>query len=443
MEQAGQGELLSDLHVLCYRGRLRAALRERPASRRQVGHRSRHGHWHHRSASGPVVRHKDGVRGSLDNAAAKLEYSSTSEPRKVIPQTQLRSPSLGEPPPPPDSAFKLEAETMSRPAGASVVSHSDASGARALRFTQAGNATASVTLDQAADRIVVVAKAPQGGSPDLELKVNGVDQFGNGVPVRSTAYADYPVNKALGTGTYNITIRTDAGISPSTPLDVDVSRFEGAGASPPPPPPPAAGSVTGELKKWHPVTISFNGPPSTETNSSPNPFLDYRLQVSFTSPSGKSFEVPGFYDGGSDWKVRFNPDESGTWGYKASFRQGANVAIDTNATAGSPTSFDGASGTFNISPRDPAAAGFLSQGLLEYANGHYLKFRDGSYDLKGGADSPESGSATLGSTIPPTQSTLSRHMSRIGSREIPSSTLPAPTVAKALLVLLTTSPRRG
>jgi hypothetical protein len=163
-----------------------------------------------------------------------------------------------------------------------------------------------------------------------------------------------------------------------------------------PPPPPASGSVTGEFKKWHPITISFTGPSTTETNSSPSPFLDYRLQVSFTSPSGKSFEVPGFYDGdgnggssGSVWKVRFNPDESGTWGYKASFRQGTNVAIDTSATAGSPTSFDGASGTFDIAARDSAAPGFLSQGLLEYANGHYLKFRDGSYYLKGGADSPE------------------------------------------------------
>src|SRR5215211_4102880 len=64
-----------------------------------------------------------------------------------------------------------------------------------------------------------------------------------------------------------------------------------------PPPPPASGSVTGEFKKWHPLTISFTGPSTTETNSSPNPFLDYRLQVSFTSPSGKSIEVPGFYDG--------------------------------------------------------------------------------------------------------------------------------------------------
>jgi Domain of unknown function (DUF5060)/Putative collagen-binding domain of a collagenase len=177
---------------------------------------------------------------------------------------------------------------------------------------------------------------------------------------------------------------------------VDVSRFEGAGALPPPPPPPAGGSVTGELKKWHPVTVSFAGPPSTETSNAPNPFLDYRLQVIFTSPSGKSFEVPGFYDGdgngassGSVWKVRFNPDEAGTWSYRASFRQGANVAIDTSPTAGTPASFDGASGTFDVAPRDAAAPGFLKQGELEYVGEHYLKFRDGSYWIKGGADSPE------------------------------------------------------
>jgi len=355
---------------------------------------------------------------SLNNAAAKLEYSSTSEPRKVIPQTQLRSSSLGEPPPPPDSAFKLEAETMSRPAGASVVSQSDASDAQALRFTQAGNATASVTLDQAADRIVVVAKAPQGGSPDLELKVNGVDQLGNGVPVTSTAYADYPVNKALGAGTYNITIRTDAGISPSTPLDVDVGRFEDAGAPPPPPPGGSSGTVTGELKKWHPVTVSFTGPSSSETASSPNPFLHYRLQVAFTSPSGKVIDVPGFYDGdgqggssGNVWKVRFNPDEAGTWSYKASFRQGANVAIDTSATAGAPTSFDGASGNFDIAARDASAPGFLSQGELEYVGEHYLKFRDGSYFLKGGADSPENWLGYAGFDNTPTaRHTFSPHV---------------------------------
>jgi len=332
---------------------------------------------------------------SLDNAAAKLEYSSTSEPRKVIPQTQLRSPSLGEPPPPPDSAFKLDAETMALPAGASVIDDSAASGAKAVLFAQAGNATASVTLSEVTEKIAVVAKAPQGGSPDLEVMVNSVDQLGNGVPVASTSYGSYTTEKALVAGTYNITIRTDAGISSSTPLVVDVSRFEGAGAPPPPPPWGGSGTVTGELKKWHPVTVSFTGPSSSETASLPNPFLDYRLQVAFTSPNGKVIDVPGFYDGdgqggssGNVWKVRFNPDEAGTWSYKASFRQGANVAIDPSATAGTPASFDGASGTFDVAPRDAAAPGFLKQGELAYVGGHYLKFRNGPYWLKGGADSP-------------------------------------------------------
>ncbi|MBX2825289.1 MAG: DUF5060 domain-containing protein, partial [Gammaproteobacteria bacterium] len=39
-----------------------------------------------------------------------------------------------------------------------------------------------------------------------------------------------------------------------------------------------AASVSGTLKKWHPVTIDFSGPSSSET-ASPNPFLDFRLNV--------------------------------------------------------------------------------------------------------------------------------------------------------------------
>jgi len=223
----------------------------------------------------------------------------------------------------------------------------------------------------------------------IRLWVDGqllIDQW------KDQAAATYKATKAMTAGEHEVKVEyyENAGLA--------VAKVSWAKVASPEPSPPAggSGSVTGEFKKWHPVTVSFTGPSSSETSSSPNPFLDYRLQVVFTSPSGKSFDVPGFYDGdgnggssGSVWKVRFNPDESGTWGYKASFRQGTNVAIDTSATAGSPTSFDGASGTFDIAARDSAAPGFLSQGLLEYANGHYLKFRDGSYYLKGGADSPE------------------------------------------------------
>jgi hypothetical protein len=156
-------------------------------------------------------------------------------------------------------------------------------------------------------------------------------------------------------------------------------------------------TVSGELKKWHPIALSFTGPSASETSASPNnPFLDYRLQVTFTGPSGQKDVVPGFFDGdgnggatGNVWRARFAPDQAGTWTYQASFRQGANVAVNLSPTAGSPTSFDGASGTFTVAERDPAAPGFLKWGELHYVGGHYLKFRDGPYWLKGGADSPE------------------------------------------------------
>jgi hypothetical protein len=158
----------------------------------------------------------------------------------------------------------------------------------------------------------------------------------------------------------------------------------------------ALSQVSGDLTKWHTVNVDFAGPSVGETGVGPNPFLDYRLQVTFTGPGGQSYNVPGFFDGdgiggatGNVWRTRFSPDQAGQWTYSASFREGANVAIDLNPIAGTATSFNGASGFFNVAPLNPSAPGFLSQGRLEYVGGHYLKYRDGGYWIKGGADSPE------------------------------------------------------
>ena len=155
-------------------------------------------------------------------------------------------------------------------------------------------------------------------------------------------------------------------------------------------------SVSGILKKWHTVTVSFSGPESDETADNPNPFRDYRLQVLFTGPGGQTYDVPGFYDGdgqgkgkGNIWKVHFSPDQEGPWQYKASFRQGDKVAVSLVSEHGRPTGFDGASGTFQVCPLDPQAPGFLKWGRLDPSGCHYFKFRDGPYFLKGGADSPE------------------------------------------------------
>jgi hypothetical protein len=159
---------------------------------------------------------------------------------------------------------------------------------------------------------------------------------------------------------------------------------------------PTAVLIGGTQRIWHPLTLSFNGPQAHETDSNPNPFLDYRLQVTFTGPAGQIYHVPGFFAGdgqgggsGNVWQVIFAPDATGIWHYTASFRSGPDVAVSLEANAGTPTGFDGISGSLGINGRHCNDPDFLQWGRLEYVGSHYLKFADGPYWLKGGVDSPE------------------------------------------------------
>ncbi len=137
---------------------------------------------------------------------------------------------------------------------------------------------------------------------------------------------------------------------------------------------------------------------SEEAN--PNPFLDYRLEVTFQKGKQK-FLVPGYFaaDGNSAetsastgrcWRVHFMPNAEGTWNYQASFRQGAGIAVSGQPTGGKPLAFDGAKGSFTIKPADKSASGFYATGQLKYVGERYLRFAEtGKPFIKGGADSPE------------------------------------------------------
>lgn len=163
-----------------------------------------------------------------------------------------------------------------------------------------------------------------------------------------------------------------------------------------------AAEVSGELRLWHRVTLTFAGPATAE-DATPNPFRDYRLDVTFTHPaSGESRAVPGFFaaDGnaaetsaaaGDRWSVHFSPSREGLWRWRVRFRHGRDVAIAGDATDGEPWKpLDGLAGELRIGPTDKRPPDFRARGTLEYAGGRYLRFAgDGTLFLKGGVGSPE------------------------------------------------------
>ncbi len=152
--------------------------------------------------------------------------------------------------------------------------------------------------------------------------------------------------------------------------------------------------IDSDFKKWHKVTLNFEGFDQSE-NDEDNPFLNYRLDVTFTN-GNTSIVIPGFYaaDGnaaetsakqGPIWKVRFMPNLSGTWTYKASFRKGKAIAVNDDPSFGESVAFDGAQGTFEISNIIDRP-----NGRLQYTNERYLRYSGTNKPfLKGGADSPE------------------------------------------------------
>jgi hypothetical protein len=163
-----------------------------------------------------------------------------------------------------------------------------------------------------------------------------------------------------------------------------------------------AEQISGELKKWHKVTLTFDGPDTSET-ADPNPFLYYRLNITFKhQQSGKSHLVPGYFAGdgnaadtsansGNKWRLHFAPDEVGTWRYNVSFRKGKNVAVSAGKNAGESAGFmDGRSSSFDIAGTDKTGRDFRGKGMLQYVGKHHLRFAEtGEYFLKCGADAPE------------------------------------------------------
>lgn len=160
--------------------------------------------------------------------------------------------------------------------------------------------------------------------------------------------------------------------------------------------------ISGELKQWHKVTLTLDGPFAHERDNQPNPFTDLRMTVAFRHESGSpSYRVPGYFaadgnaanssaESGTKWRAHLSPDKSGRWIYTVSFVQDKMVALNTDAPGQGLDKFHGKTGTFTIQPTDKSGRDFRGRGRLQYTGRHHLRFAgSGEYFLKAGADSPE------------------------------------------------------
>ncbi|MGO4585284.1 DUF5605 domain-containing protein [Arthrobacter sp. 2RAF6] len=89
-----------------------------------------------------------------------------------------------------------------------------------------------------------------------------------------------------------------------------------------------------------------------------NPFTDVELRAVFTSPSGDTLSVPGFYDGDGVYRVRLLVPEAGEWSF---------------TTTSNARSLDGVAGGFTAGE---AAAG--AKGVVRVATTFHFAYEDGT-----------------------------------------------------------------
>ncbi len=156
--------------------------------------------------------------------------------------------------------------------------------------------------------------------------------------------------------------------------------------------------IHGELKKWHRITLDFEGPETSEMAEN-NPFLNYRLDVTFTN-GDEHYVVPGFYnadgeaaessaEAGNIWTARFTPNATGEWKYRVSFVEGNHVAVDPSVGK-SAGYMDGLEGSFVVAENDKTGIDNRAKGRLNYIGEPYLQYEESKqYFIKVGVDAPE------------------------------------------------------
>ena len=131
--------------------------------------------------------------------------------------------------------------------------------------------------------------------------------------------------------------------------------------------------ISGELRQWHKVTLTLDGPQPTNVASDPNPVPrlphDRALRARVRHPRSTACPDTSRRTGtprthppsaGNKWRAHLSPDKPGRWDWRVSFVRGKDVAIDAVAAGrGAPVApFDGLTGSFQVAATNKMRARF-------------------------------------------------------------------------------------
>ncbi len=129
-----------------------------------------------------------------------------------------------------------------------------------------------------------------------------------------------------------------------------------------------AGSISTDEKNlttakiWSKFEIQFSSSKTYE-----NPIYDVQdFTVVFHAPSGREKVVRGFWDGETNWKVRFMPDEIGEWTWKTVCADKENSGLNK------------VDGSFKCVENDTGEALFQRGAIWHEAGKYYLSYNDGT-----------------------------------------------------------------
>jgi hypothetical protein len=97
-----------------------------------------------------------------------------------------------------------------------------------------------------------------------------------------------------------------------------------------------------------------------------NPLQEAALAAVFSAPSGAKFRVPGFWDGGKTWRVRFAPTQTGKWRFESSCSDAGNKGLHQQ------------SGEFTVTAAVGATSLAKHGPITVSADGRYLAHHDGT-----------------------------------------------------------------